>query len=697
MRCARLILLLALPAAAQQFSFWQLSDTHIPVPGTGAVIEAAGARGAMRLEPFGIDAPAPEFAIVTGDVFEFGPGAGAWERWRQHVAGWAIPLHLTPGNHDNTWWTLRPRLRELTGTLPYAFEHQGCRFIFLDTAGRQDPRPAVALEELDWLRGYLAGVTPETPLFIAFHHPLGGSEWASAYDYERLIELLQPYHVVLMLVGHHHSHVAGRYGRFDAVIGGSTFDKNVDGWAGGEAGHMVYDLRDGRLRAAYRRHAEERATLALLDKPLARPAMPAAPAIIEPAADAAADAPVRLVAEDAFGAGATATVALDEGEPVAAVWRDGRWRAELDLREALPGRHVLRLRVDHDGLPLLASREFEVARAGGPRALWRTRLDGSVRAPLAVLDDTVYAASQPGTVYAIDRASGAVRWTAPAGGEIFGGLAVDAERVYVTATDGGLTALSHDGARVWRYDAGQPIVAPPTLAGGVLYFGTIDGQVHAVRDDGTLVWARPTADYTIESAACVADGRVYLGAWDTHVYCLDAGSGELLWQATAAGADGGGGAARYYSPADAPPVVVAGRLLVADRNYRLTILDAAGGERLGTQPQVGAVGRSADGAAAYLRQYGQDGRRLTRLDGAGATVWSVELPGGSLPVQPVESEGLVAFTSDTGVISLVDAATGALHWQYRSNAGHYLSGGAQVRGGVVYAAGLDGMVVAVRP
>ena len=76
-----------------------------------------------------------------------------------------------------------------------------------------------------------------------FHHPLPGSEFASRYDYDRLLDVLHRYNTVLLMAGHSHGHVHRVVEGIDQTTGGSTFGPN--------AGFAVISVKDGVLREAY--------------------------------------------------------------------------------------------------------------------------------------------------------------------------------------------------------------------------------------------------------------------------------------------------------------------------------------------------------------------------------------------------------------------------------------------------------------
>jgi outer membrane protein assembly factor BamB len=71
----------------------------------------------------------------------------------------------------------------------------------------------------------------------------------------------------------------------------------------------------------------------------------------------------------------------------------------------------------------------------------------------------------------------------------------------------------------------------PAIVDGRVFFGsTVDDQLHCVDlRTGKHQWTFFTGG-PVRLAPTVANGRVYFGSDDGHVYCIDAVSGELVWQ-----------------------------------------------------------------------------------------------------------------------------------------------------------------------
>jgi alcohol dehydrogenase (cytochrome c) len=124
------------------------------------------------------------------------------------------------------------------------------------------------------------------------------------------------------------------------------------------------------------------------------------------------------------------------------------------------------------------------------------------------------------------------------------------------------------------------------------YYGAYDGQRYSALDEintGNVSRLRPAwqfqfapigvipnpATYSFEAAPIVVDGVMYVSGWDGYVWCLDAATGELLWQY------------QHAIPLDTPMccgnvnrgvAVANGRVFFATANGYLVALDATNGK-----------------------------------------------------------------------------------------------------------------------
>lgn len=183
-----------------------------------------------------------------------------------------------------------------------------------------------------------------------------------------------------------------------------------------------------------------------------------------------------------------------------------------------------------------AVRAFAVAEARpgcGPTGrtmecpLWAAPIDGtnSTNPVLAPDGSTVFVGTDAGTVYALDAATGAVRWTGAVGAGVTASPALADGVLHVPTADGRLVALAADGCGAtvcgpqWSASTGGPPAVQPAVAGGVVVTGNDDGSVDAFDAAGCgaatcpALWSAD-AGAAVTGAPAVSAGRLYVGTAD---------------------------------------------------------------------------------------------------------------------------------------------------------------------------------------
>jgi len=154
----------------------------------------------------------------------------------------------------------------------------------------------------------------------------------------------------------------------------------------------------------------------------------------------------------------------------------------------------------------------------------------------AISDGAVYIIFYSGHVYALDARTGEVLWRyAPDRfSNCYSSPAVSGGTVFVS---GGLRntffALNESTGQVlWEFTTGGNLISSPAVAEGAVFFGSHDSHLYALNaSSGALLWKFPTGGRVISSPA-FADGIVYFGSEDGNLYALDASTGTLLWNYT---------------------------------------------------------------------------------------------------------------------------------------------------------------------
>jgi outer membrane protein assembly factor BamB len=258
-----------------------------------------------------------------------------------------------------------------------------------------------------------------------------------------------------------------------------------------------------------------------------------------------------------------------------------------------------------------------------------------------------------------------------------------------------------NGAQVFSYDFETAVEATPMIHDSVLYIGRIDGNMYAIslsRKD--VLWNYETMGQVAASAKCVAFGgrqAVVFGSYDNYLDCLDSKTGEelnrfesgyyingavALWEQYVifGGCDGwlrvidcqtgvATDSLQVDSYIPAAPAIMGGYCYVGDHSgniYELflekgkiirhqTIMEATGDGAFVSVPAV-----SAD--RLYILTNDQHLYSINRKDGS--VHWKYLLKGAAGESSPVICRDKIIVCTKSGVVSILDARTGTLEWEY---------------------------------
>lgn len=695
------IFLLTLPAFAQSipdFTFVQATDVHAPLNPSPEVIAQMKTLGDIPMTPYGFTAKAPSFVVVSGDATEFGGGDGAWDAYLSYWKDFKIPVYHTLGNHDGPWFVNRPYIRKLYGgRSTWSFDKFGCHFIGLDNSTPHDPRANITEEQFVWLKDDLKKLKPTTPVFLVMHHPINDTYFGSPYAVARFLDLLRPYNLVAVLMGHGHSAGVDHLYGIDDIQGGATVGPSNPGF-------NVLAVKDGTLYTAYMLKGATSADKPIIKKPI--PAKSTYPKIeiLSPSENGIRRTGQQMIkvrvsgnekpiVKATWSVDRTSFKDDDEGtNPMSYV--DGVYQAEAHYDEWVSGMHYIQVAfTDQDGVRYTKCVRFGTEPEPS-RLIWRTFVGGSCRGSATVAGNMVYVGATDSKLYALDKATGAVKWSFPTGGDVCTKPLVVGDTVYFGSGDGKLYAVSTTGQRKWTFAVKEGIYSSPTYADGLILFGSDDSNFYAVdAKTGQQAWVFEDPVYTIEVKPYVDNGTVYFGAWDQYLYALDVKTGKLKWKCSSHGADVQK-AKRYYSPADCGPVAASGKAVCADRNSDLSIIDATTGTISKWEGDCVGVGISQDGKSLYARK--PSAGALEKLDLNGNPIWKVPAEVDSVPAAPVEKDGIVYVVQRLGLVQAFSAEDGRALWQYQATPMLYVLSEVEAADGVVYVTGMDGSITALK-
>jgi outer membrane protein assembly factor BamB len=193
---------------------------------------------------------------------------------------------------------------------------------------------------------------------------------------------------------------------------------------------------------------------------------------------------------------------------------------------------------------------------------WKLELGVRATSSPAVENGVVYLGTYAGRFYAVDAATGKLKWKFSTEGERrFAGRhlhgsepaaesmpdpfdfylsspAVWNGAVYFGSGDGNVYALdAATGTLKWKFHTGDVVHASPAISDGTLFIGSWDSYFYALdAASGKEKWRFKTGEdheiynqVGIQSSAAVMDEVVYVGCRDSNLYALDARTGEKKW------------------------------------------------------------------------------------------------------------------------------------------------------------------------
>lgn len=571
----------------------------------------------------------PDFVLHCGDISDFGDDAGFAAHRAQIPDGLWDRVRHAPGNHEIRWdVTARERFNDWFGPTSYSFDVGGVHFMALDpTQSLQEP--GLFAEDLEQIARDLEAAG-DRPSVMFLHFPLAGRNYY-VNDTEELLRTIAPHPVRAIFAGHIHVNEVTRFNGLTQVAAIAT-----------RTGPFYLRVTERRDRGE-RFLVVEQVTLGATDadEPTVEPITEipldatSAPGPIHSgirvggeqveltaiAARSAVNVDAQLYPQELFGTNS-------DGRWTPLDRRGNSWHGVLDAAGLAPGVHRVQLRAQDAG-GALWHETATLERRGRSRATpaWEVSVGGQLQGALAAHEDTLVAASTSGRVVAVTvggRGRPKARWSAKLGAVHRGAaFSVDGSRVYVPSADHRLVALDAGSGRArWAADLGRPVMSTPLVvdAGGAERVLVVAGDRLVCLDAaGTLLWDAEVPRLSAGRAAC--DGqRVYVGAGDGNAYAYDLATGARLWS-----------------------------VLVTDRpdTYRKLIY-GAWDDWVEILPTGAVLFSTVTNAIAVDASTGSE---LWRIDGSYIYAPSLVLADGGL-----------LLTSEWGVATVVDAATGVVRW-----------------------------------
>jgi eukaryotic-like serine/threonine-protein kinase len=189
-------------------------------------------------------------------------------------------------------------------------------------------------------------------------------------------------------------------------------------------------------------------------------------------------------------------------------------------------------------------------------------------APPLVVKDTIYAANNSGTLYALGLSTGQELWSLPLGRSLWGAPASNGTLVFVTSLDHFLYAVDpQKQALAWKVDLGGS--APGTVSvgsdGSTVYVGSFGKKVLGIdAASGAVRWTADVKDW-VWGAPVVGSDSVFAADIAGNVYSFGAPNGKNAWPAI-----------QPDGPITGSPLVLPNGMLVATESGSVVAYDPTG-------------------------------------------------------------------------------------------------------------------------
>jgi outer membrane protein assembly factor BamB len=145
-------------------------------------------------------------------------------------------------------------------------------------------------------------------------------------------------------------------------------------------------------------------------------------------------------------------------------------------------------------------------------------------------------------VLALEQSTGKLRWKYPAGPGVASDIVRDGERLFMTSRNSELVCLDlATGRELWSFKSKRPAdemfttSSTPVLSGDRVFFAGANGMIHAVdRMSGKAIWEHDGGRPMTANLSLV-NGSLYTAMLDGHLYRLNADTGVRLGELSLGG------------------------------------------------------------------------------------------------------------------------------------------------------------------
>ncbi len=329
---------------------------------------------------------------------------------------------------------------------------------------------------------------------------------------------------------------------------------------------------------------------------------------------------------------------------------------------------------------------------------WTFEDASDIGAGLTIDKNKVITSNTAGDIFALDLKSGKKLWSFRTGGKVYSTPAVWKGIVVAGSSDHFIYAVdAADGKLLWKVKTDKAVLGSPLIQDGIAFIGGSDGKFRALDvKTGNLRWSFDQVEGFVSTLPTYYLGNVIFGSWGNGFYALDGKTGKLAWKWN------NGQTNRMFSAAACNPVGVNNRIFVVAPDRFMTALDAQNGaviwrEKKDTIRVRESMGLAVNKKQVYVKTMDGDLLGVSSTGEKMDVIWrsKLKLPYELTPSAIKTNRKLVFVPSHSGLLSAVDAKTGAVIWQYKISNG-MVNPVATHGNNEVVASTMDGKIVSLR-
>lgn len=577
------------------------------------------------------------FTLLGGDITDFGADSEIYAA-KEALDKLNNPYYIVAGNHDAKWSESGCNtFAKAFGYEHFAVEAGGVKFLGFNCGPNMRMAPAmVPHETLVWLDSTVKATPTSMPLIAVNHYP----QDTMSLNYFKVNNILKKGNIQMLIGGHRHLRVAGKTDDIPYVLG-CSLEKKDKGAEFSRTTYYTFDIAEGHISATEHRF--------VIDGKVFK-----------------AEEPTLF-----FSMGISAAPRF-----APAAGSDGRY--------FLPE--------DFPWMTYAVNDEFPQV-----KALWEVQDENDVGCGAVAFGKYVLCADESGVVKALRADDGRELWRHATGGKIFATPAVAGKgrsaRVVLGSCDGGIYCLRlKDGKLLWRHYCRKSVLATAaigTCRGRLAAFcGSSDGTFRALDvKNGNLLWHFDEVKGFVECRPFADAEQIVFGDWANNLYSLDPNTGALQWIWHKNGS-------RMYSPAAVNPVKSDGRIYFSTPRRITYCLDAKSGEELWNAPggrENAAL--SPDGRRLYVKTMFNTLNAFDVTSKECRHLWKVET-GANYDITPTPcaiTDRYIFVPTDKGNIFCLNASDGKPIWKHKVSTG-LINSIVPLEGNILLVSTMDGII-----